>query len=1201
MKLSRLEIYGFKSFAKKLDLSLTGGTTAVVGPNGCGKTNVVDAIRWVLGEQRPTLIRLERMEDVIFKGSTNRKPLGMAEVSLTIENESGRLPLAMPEVTVTRRLFRSGESEYLINKKICRLADISDMFMDTGMGTDSYSLFELGMINSILSDKTEDRRHIFEEAAGVTKYKARRRTALNRMASIEDDLNRVGDIIAELERRVESLKRQAQKAARYRSLKSEIKARMISGASREIGRLKKKSESAEQGLTAVLSAAEELRGKISALTDSSDMLSLDILGAEKELAEINVRYDSFRNTIAEKEKELARLDSRLEYLEEAISKARETAGNNTSALAGLAESHGRCAEELHTVEERLVEVEIQSGTLREKFREFERKVAERTVAHQNSESEYRRIERELSACGSAADTVRVKRESGEARLTEISRRSSELEKARAEAAEECARLAEERCCYASREREFTGVISELNCALTDKNRAMEALDKQARQARDIQSSLRAERDFLAEVIRTGEGYSGGVKSAMNAENLKGRISGVLADLVSADERYERAVESALLDRLQSIVVDNPDTALEGIGYLSTNLCGRAAFLAIDDAEPEQEIPLPHDSGLLGPAAQFVRVDERYRPVIRRLLRGVYIVDSLETAYWMHTWSREGRFVTLDGDMVGSQGDYHCGGISKDGQSAAIGRREKLEKLTAALEQASGDASDLEKKRAALTEDYEFLHTSLRDKERDLNEVRRELAGITAHESRAAAKKEASSETLAALGKEAAGIEDTFENYDAELVSLEQKAERLQEQFREAGDRVGSSSADISALREELEHHRAGVNECDVERAALTEKKAALSREIHTIVERRETLAQAGCRILHEIEDAENESLQAGMKKSELFAGLESLDTGYTSLRSLKEEKERDYNEFRARRSESERQLQNLRRDQADLGKGESSLTLEREEAALQIKSIIERLSDEYFITARDIPEPVHDPDYDPEQERFLLEDLKRKIQALGDVNMAAEADYQEEKSRLDFLTRERDDLVEARRALHETIQKINNIARERFKETFERIRMNFGKTFADFFEGGVCDLALDENADPLEADILITARPPGKNVRSISLLSSGERALTAISLLFAIYLVKPSPFCILDEVDAPLDDANIDRFLRVIREFSRETQFIMVTHNKKTMAAADNLYGITMAEPGLSTLVSVRLSQIDGEEKEQRGEREFLEEMQNPL
>ncbi|MHB9030655.1 MAG: AAA family ATPase, partial [Candidatus Latescibacterota bacterium] len=390
---------------------------------------------------------------------------------------------------------------------------------------------------------------------------------------------------------------------------------------------------------------------------------------------------------------------------------------------------------------------------------------------------------------------------------------------------------------------------------------------------------------------------------------------------------------------------------------------------------------------------------------------------------------------------------------------------------------------------------------------------------------------------------------------------------------------------ISDLRLELDDRRASLNSCEVERASLLEKRISLARQIEGMREQRETLSRTGKNILEEISRAEEEMLEAGNRKQELTVALQSLGAEFDQLRILKEKTESGYNELRSRRSENERVLQNLRREQAELAKRESSLTLGREEAILHARNIIERLADEFFIAPEDIPDAPDNPDFDSENEKLLIEDLRRKIHAVGDVNMAAEDDYRTEKERLDFLTRERDDLVEARRTLEETIQRINHIARERFKETFERIRINFTKTFSDFFEGGFCDLTLEENEDPLEASILITARPPGKNVRSISLLSSGERALTAISLLFAIYLVKPSPFCILDEVDAPLDDANIDRYLRVIREFSKNTQFIMVTHNKKTMASADNLYGITMEEPGLSTLVSVKLSQVEVSEK----------------
>jgi chromosome segregation protein len=1185
MKLSRIEIYGFKSFAKKLDLGLMGGITAVVGPNGCGKTNVVDAIRWVLGEQRPTQIRLERMEDVIFKGSTNRKPLGMAEVSLTIENESGRLPLAMPEVTVTRRLFRSGESEYLINKKICRLADINDLFMDTGMGTDSYSLFELGMINSILSDKTEDRRHIFEEAAGVTKYKARRRTALNRMASIEEDLNRVGDIIAELERRVESLKRQAQKASRYRSLRSELKARTIGIASYEIGKLKKTFEKAELDLGALLDSSQELKGRISSITSLGDKISLDILEIERDLSEISGKYESCRTTISEKEKELARSDSRLEYLAEKISKERETAGNNSITAGELAESQGLRAEELNKVEVRLDEVESQVKILREKFQDFEQKTAEKKISIHTVESEYRLLEKELESCNSLSTTLRIKCETGEERIAEIDSRIRDSEKIAETIAGECTKLREERACYASREKELSLQISELKNALTDKNNEMESLDKELRQILTVQASLRAERDFLAGIIASGEGYSEGVKKVLHAENIKRKVSGVLADLVSADEQYVCAVEAALLDRLQSVVVDTNDTALEGIKYLSKNSFGRATFLSIGEGELKNETPLHSQNGLIGPAENYVRVEERFRPIVKRLLSNVYIVDTLETANRMHTERPGGRFVTLEGEIIGAQGDYHGGSIDNGSRNTSIGRIEKLEKLTTVFEKISVEAEGLEKRRTALAADLEYLRATLKEREKVLNEVRGELSEIIANESRLTAKIDALTETLSTLRKETTLIQNALEEYETERTSLDKKMEYLREHYIEKGNRLSSISGDIAALQSELDFRRAEINKLDIERATLMEKKAALLREIKTIGERREILAKTGCSILTEIEEAEKESLSAGMKKAELIASLASLETDFIDMRRLKEEKEREYNDSRSRRSEIEKQLQSLRSQQDDLTKKESSLTLDRDEATLQIRSIIDRLSNEYFITANDISELDHDREYDPEEEKLLLEDLKRKIQQIGDVNMTAEADYKEEKNRFDFLTSERDDLVEARRALTETIQKINHIARERFKETFERIRINFGKTFADFFEGGVCDLSIDESTDPLEADILITARPPGKNVRSINLLSSGERALTAISLLFAIYLVKPSPFCILDEVDAPLDDANIDRFLRVIREFSRETQFIVISHNKKTMAASDNLYGITMAEPGLSTLVSVRLTQVENEEK----------------
>ncbi|MHB9030521.1 MAG: chromosome segregation SMC family protein, partial [Candidatus Latescibacterota bacterium] len=605
MKLSRLEVVGFKTFARKLDVRLLGGITSIVGPNGCGKSNVVDAIRWVLGEQKPSQIRLERMEDVIFKGTPTRKQLGMAEVSLTIDNESGRLPLNMPEVTITRRLFRSGESEYLLNRKICRLADINELFMDTGMGTDSYSVFELGMINSILSDKTEDRRLIFEEAAGVTKYKARRRTAINRMLSIDDDLNRVGDIIAELDRRVESLKRQAQKASRYRSLRSEVKARTVSVAAHEIAKLRGKVETAEEELNAVLAQAENLRGRIAALNEEYDAASIEILGSERELGEIASRFNTLRNDITEREKELARLDSRIEYLQQSTVKLRESARQNSFSLDRIAEQHGRTSGEWDTVSARLGAVEQAAREMRVKYTDFETRVAERDSTYRSIENEYRRLEKEIASCRAMIVTVRVRREGGDARLGDIDRRVAELEPVIRNAGDELARLREERLRNTGREHELTNEISGAKSALAERIKEMEGVDSDLRKAGESHASLRAERDFLAEVIRTYAGYSEGVRNAVGAADLKGRVLTVLADCVSADDRYVHAVEAALADSLQSIVVDSPEAALDGARYLANDTRGRAVFLPVSGRDSGHPVPAFAGEGVIGPAGDFV--------------------------------------------------------------------------------------------------------------------------------------------------------------------------------------------------------------------------------------------------------------------------------------------------------------------------------------------------------------------------------------------------------------------------------------------------------------------------------------------------------------------------------------------------------------------------------------------------------------------
>jgi len=1182
MKLSRLEIFGFKSFAKKLDLRLSGGITAVVGPNGCGKTNVVDAIRWVLGEQRPTQIRLERMEDVLFKGSANRHRLGMSEVSLTIDNDCGILGMDMPEVTITRRLFRSGESEYLINRKACRLADINDMLMDTGMGTDSYSVFELSMINAILSDKTDDRRNIFEEAAGVTKYKARRKSALNKLISIEDDLDRVGDIIMELQRRVDSLRRQAAKARRYRRFKGEIRERAVALAAFEIDRRKKKAAGFERELADLGAAVESLRVRISTNTAGAEILNADIVGVEKELEEIARSFGESMGAITEQEKEIARMDSRLESLDEIAARAREVLHRNTTELEKLAEKHGDCAGALSEVSLRLSELDKTYEGVLKTFKSLSERVNERSDERDRLEKEYRLIEQELANHRAVIANVGVKRGENERRLEDINRRLAELEKTLVELNGRLGDLEVRKLRIMKDIRDVTSKIEELKGKLETRNEELNSLDDDLMGRRERSATLRAEKEFLEEIIRSYEGCSEGVKNAVRSERLDGRVLGVLGDVVSTDDRYVPAVEAALRDSLETVLVTSTDDAVGGVRYLMEDSRGRAAFAAVEGADDTDGQPAVETTrGVIGPAHRFVRTEGRFMPVVRRYLRDVVIVDTLETALELRKGSSNGiRYATLDGILVGRYGELH-GGHAGDRGKQTIGRREKLKTLEDELAVLDAGIAELTECRRKLSDDRNMLRGLIEELGKTVDSLRREHSECASSEAGAAARKDAVVDSIESLKSEAAAIGESFESFDSEKSGVELKLADKQRAFDELAARLEKAESELGELRFMLDRQRSEVTSLEIERAALAEKRLSLVRELDSIGERREALAQAVTGNGADIERAEREILEVGDLKKKTLADLASLERDHESLKRKKDDVEKRCNDLRSRRSDSERDLQQLRRELDGLTRKESTLTLARDEAVMLMNNIRDRLADEYYIDADDIPGPPDDPDFDPEQEKLLLEDLRRKLHALGDVNLAAETDYEQEKERLDFLERERNDLLEAGNTLRETITKINKIAHARFNDTFERIRINFRNMFQEFFDGGVCDLAMEEGTDPLEADITITARPPGKNVRSINLLSSGERALTAISLLFAIYLVKPSPFCILDEVDAPLDDANLDRYIRVIRRFSEKTQFIMVTHNKKTMAAADNLYGITMEEPGLSTLVSVRLSDVD--------------------
>ncbi len=658
---------------------------------------------------------------------------------------------------------------------------------------------------------------------------------------------------------------------------------------------------------------------------------------------------------------------------------------------------------------------------------------------------------------------------------------------------------------------------------------------------------------------------------------------MLGDVISADEQYITAIETALKDRLQTILVENEDDALLGAGYLLADERGRAAFLPLSGgAGGTGDFEVPDIEGVVGPAWRFVRTEARFSAVVKRMFSGIVVVESLRQAL-AAAKTTEGRglsYVTLTGEMVGSAGDIHAG-KTENTEATVIGRAERLKALAADLAAVDRTVRDLEESRDELTNRSMVMRGMVAEMEKTKESIRTKLDEVVSREARIVAKKDAVKDSADTLRAEAERIGESFVRLDTEMARLNSVIGENTTLRDGAEASLGQNRAAMNDARLALEKQRSEMTAIEVERASLIEKKAALTREMTSIAERREALAQASGRSQGEIERAEEEILETGEHKQELGIRLANLEKEHEGLIAGKNEVERRYNELRSKRSDLEKRLQEQRRELDEMNRRESALKLERDETQMRMSNIRERLATEFYIESDEELSIPTDPEFDPANERLLLDDLRRRINNIGDVNLAAEADYEEEKKRLDFLESERGDLVEAGETLKSAITKINGIARSRFVETFERIKSNFKDMYGEFFQGGTCELELEEDADPLEATIKISARPPGKNIRTIGLLSSGERALTAISLLFAIYLVKPSPFCILDEVDAPLDDANIDRFLRVLKRFSARTQFIMVTHNKKTMAAADNLYGITQEEPGLSRLVSVRISDAD--------------------
>lgn len=1183
MYLSELTIVGFKSFAKKTHLKMHDGITGIVGPNGCGKSNIVDSIRWVMGEQKSGALRSEVMGNVIFNGTATAKPVGMAEVSLKIENTGNTLPIDYAEVIITRRLFRSGESQYLLNGNTCRLKDILDLFMDTGAGPHTYSVIELPQVERILNGKEDERRHIFEEAAGITKYKLRRKATFRKLESTEKDLIRIEDIMSEVEKNVRSLRRQVAKAERYQEIITELRDQEITLANHDFSQILDELEPAET--------------KLGLIKDERE-------GASSSLASQDADYESTRAQLLDIEKKLLENQRTVSDLARDIQKYEERILVNKERIRSLEEAGARSSQEKELFESRLVELQEKYNATRELLQKAEGHLAEERAAYEKKNEEYQSVRVQFEtkrALAREAETqvLRIteelsrKQNEGERLKANEANLSQRIKQLEAEAGREEARAAELTALLTASRGQEAGLVemlskgkqrlSEISRREEEAKRLFETLQKTESQERSRIEVLGHQAEMVRRLIDTFEDYPAGVRFLATLKKEGFATHGPLANIIRVENQHRSAIAAALGEAATYLVVEESNMAFNGIGLLREERRGIVTFAPrMEMGESLRERPALSDLGVIGWADELVSCDERFQALVHHVLGPFIVTQDLQTAHRVFAALRGQSYnvVTLSGEVLAHSGFIRGGVLSKN-QSDFVGRQEQLggllkeiEKLNQAAEARRVQLAQRETEIQENKIEAEKLRKDIQEAEQTLGSLRIQLGRQTFEEqalNESRTKRENEKQRL--IG------ELSQLGHNLELQSL--GADDLQTKRQENARKAATLAEEIKGIEQQVDRAAGEARELNVQVARLQSDFEAMRRE-----------SEALSRQIAETESLIRSRLEEGQRAAAEIKELGEVNERYSEevgkqqarrleVQTVLDELEEQQYQANTRVAEAEKLIRSSRSKFDLLSESAHQVELRVSELKLKVENLQARMWAEFEYKPQ---RQAVEPDFNAEVVRQQLEALRERIKEVGPVNLLALKEYEQEKERLEFLQTQRDDLIKARKNLTDTIEIINTTARQKFLETFEQVQRNFAEVFSKFFAGGRASLVLQETADPLESEIDILATPGGKKPAALTLLSGGEKSLTAISLLFAIYLVKPSPFCIFDEVDAPLDDQNVQRFTHALREFSQNTQFIVVTHNKLTMRAADQLYGVTMEEQGISKLVSVRFDPMKNDQ-----------------
>ncbi|MFZ3139000.1 MAG: chromosome segregation protein SMC [Thermodesulfovibrionales bacterium] len=1167
MRVDKIELIGFKSFAERTIFDLHPGITCIVGPNGCGKSNIVDAFRWVLGEQSAKSLRGEKMEEVIFNGSGTKKPKGMSEVTMFLSglNTSSQSAAGDSEesssdtVSVTRRLYRSGDSEYMMNKSQCRLKDIKDLFLDTGLEVKSYSILEQDRIAEILNAKPLERRFLIEEVAGIMKYNARKKEALSKLESSRSNLQRINDIIAEVKKQINFLDRLAKKAERYKKLTSEMHSIELKIAKRDYQILKESYQKIIAEYT-ILKEEESLKkAELSTIETETETKRIQLLEKEKMLEQIQTKFQNLEREIAEFEKNIAvartEIDNSREYLTKLYQQNEEYNKKNKDLLIRQ--------NDLDITEADLIsETERQKELLQDKadfLRSLEEDLSEKEDMIEGKRREIFRISEELSALRNMQSRLQSSLEGLKHREESSVRDSESLKKALTDI-------------------DFS--LKDIESNLLEKNNNIFLLnEKKGIKINEISSNKSRVENFRETLTRLKEGLASDIsrieslKEVIFDESTREFLSGDLnfsligsiSDVIEIDDEYEKAIESVLSEKVNSFILPSFNDIESAISLLKEKGLGRTAFIPVNPTAGNVQIDIPE--GCLGRAIDFIHAKEEFSQVVKTLFENIFIVKDLKTALHLTSAGHRVFFVTPDGDVVEPTGAVIAGEVK------GVFRRKReirelegtIENSKTRIEQLQSELSSTQQLVEAKEADLKYIETSVVEKDKEVS-----LLKMSAENYRE--EKERRSRKLAYLSLEIEQITNEKASIEKLLIEKEAEIQSVDSRKTEAEQSGASLQEDISQKRSHIEEYRSEVTDIRLAITSLKERLESLYKEKENIVREIQENSQKKDFLSEEVTSVQTRIRQ---RTTEMEANEEKIK----SLVSVADEYKKEISE-RKEVIDSENQelltteqdLKLLRNQINSISQRVSELNIQKAEHKLKMESLSENIQQNYGLVL-DVTEvePL------TEEDESRLTELRGKIEELGPVNLGTLEEYEELRTRYEFLKNQQDDLNRSIAELEEAIMKINITTRKKLRDAFDALKIKFAEVFSILFDGGRAELIMTDENNILETGIDIIAQPPGKRLQNINLLSGGEKTLTALSLLFASFLIKPTPLCILDEADSALDEMNTEKFSNMVRDFSKDTQFIVVTHNRNTMNVADYIYGITMEDPGASKVISMQL------------------------